>query len=61
MTIKDLTNKMENWLDTINYWEDEVRDVAERYDSEYRMYERYNSMIDDIYNTIQKLNKGELK
>lgn len=60
MTIKDLTNKMENWLDTVNYWEDEVRDVAERYDSEYRMYERYNRMIDDIYNTIQKLKKGKL-
>lgn len=60
MTIRDLTNKMENWLDTVNYWEDEVRDVAERYDSEYRMYERYNRMIDDIYNTIQKLKKGEL-
>lgn len=60
MTTKDLTNKMENWLDTVNYWEDEIRDVAERYDSEYRMYERYNRMIDDIYNTIQKLKKGEL-
>lgn len=60
MNKQELINKLDGWLDTINYWEDEVRDVAERYDTEYRMYERYNRMIDDIYNTIQKLKKGEL-
>lgn len=54
---QELIDKMDKWLDVINYWEDEVRDVAERFDSEYRMYEKYNRVIDDIYNTMQKMKK----
>lgn len=59
MTNQELINKLDKWLDVVNYWEDEIRDVAERYDSEYRMYERYNRMIDDIYNTMQQLKKEQ--
>ena len=58
MNKQELINKLDGWLDIVNYWEDEIRDVAERYDSEYRMYERYNRMIDDMYNTMQQLKKG---
>lgn len=51
----ELNRKMvENWLDILNYWEDEIRDVAERFDSKYRMYKKYNNMIDEIY----RLSKG---
>lgn len=57
MSNQELVDKMDKWLDVINYWEDEVRDVAERFDSEYHMYEKYNRVIDDIYNTMQELKK----
>lgn len=51
---------LDNWLDIINYWEDEIRDVAERYDSKYFMYEKYNKMIDQMYNVWKAL-KTEAK
>jgi len=57
MKQQKLIDKMDKWLDIVNYWEDEIRDVAERFDSEYHMYEKYNRMIDDIYNTMQELKK----
>ena len=49
LDVNDAPN-LDAWLDTLNYWEDEVRDVAERFDSKYHMYEEYNKVIDDIYN-----------
>lgn len=53
-----LINDLDKWLDIINYWEDEIREVAERYDDMYSMYERYNKMIDQMYNLLQQLKKG---
>lgn len=53
-----LINDLDKWLDIINYWEDEIREVAERYDDMYSMYERYNKMIDQMYNLLQELKKG---
>ena len=57
MTIKDLTNKMENWLDTINYWEDEVRDVAECAEriNKMGMYREYEVVQEEIYNLWKQL------
>ena len=52
---KELQKKADNWLDILNYWEDEIRDVAERFDDKYWMYKNYNKMINDIY----RLTKGE--
>lgn len=60
MTNSDLTllrNRLDEWLDIVNYWEDEVRDVAERFDDQYPMYVKYNTMIDEMYNLMKNCEK----
>lgn len=39
---------LDKWLDVLNYWDDEVRDAAER-TNKMGMYAEYDSMIDEIY------------
>lgn len=40
---------LDAWLDTLNYWDDDVREASERQDAEPR-YNDYNKVIDEIYN-----------
>ncbi len=44
----------DKWFDIINYWEDVIKEYAERYDGEHRMYEKYDKMIEDMYNATKK-------
>lgn len=53
----DLAKKIEKWLYISNYWEDVIQEYAERFDSEYKMYEKYNKMIEEMYIEEQKLKK----
>ena len=55
LTKDELIKRLDRWQDIMNYWEDEIQEVAERYDSMYHMYEKYDKMIDEVYNTIQEL------
>ena len=60
MTNSDLTllrNRLDEWLDIVNYWEDEVRDVAERFDDQYPMYVKYSKMIEEMYNLMKDCEK----
>ena len=58
LTKEELIKRLDKWQDILNYWEDEIQEVAERYDSMYYMYEKYDRMIEEVYNTIQEL-KGD--
>lgn len=48
-------SKVEQWLDILNYWEDEIQEVAERYDCMHHMYEKYDKMIDEMYNLFKEM------
>lgn len=39
---------LDRWLDVLNYWDDEVRDAAER-TNKMGMYQEYDTVIEDIY------------
>lgn len=39
---------VDKWLDVLNYWDNEVRDAAER-SNDMRMYNEYDTVINDIY------------
>lgn len=39
---------VDKWLDVLNYWDDEVREAAERA-NDMRMYNEYDKVINDIY------------
>jgi hypothetical protein len=46
--------KLENWLYILNYWLDEIQELAERFpDMEFHA-KKYEQMIDEIYNLIKK-------
>ena len=55
LTKEELIKRLDKWQDILNYWEDEIQEVAERYDSMYYMYEKYDRMIEEVYKTIQEL------
>ena len=48
LDVNDAPN-FDEWLDTLNYWDDDVREASERQDAEPR-YDDYNKVIDEIYN-----------
>lgn len=52
----ELIPKLEQWLDTLNYWDDEVSEAADRLNKPGR-YDDYSGVIDDIYNLLQRLRK----
>ena len=39
---------VDRWLDVLNYWDDDVREAAERA-NDMRMYNEYDKVINDIY------------
>ena len=39
---------VDKWLDVLNYWDDDVREAAER-TNDMRMYNEYDNVINDIY------------
>ena len=43
---------IDKWLDVLNYWDDEVREAAERA-NDMRMYNEYDKVINDIYRMIK--------
>lgn len=53
----DLAKKIEKWKNILCYWEDIIQEYAERFDSEYKMYEKYNNTIEEMYIEEQKLKK----
>lgn len=56
-----LIRKLENWIDILNYWEDEVKEVAERYDDMWNMYKKYDKMIEEMYNLIKELKNADTR
>ena len=50
--------KLDEWLDIINFWEDEIQEIAENYDCMYEMYEKYDKMIEEMYNLYKKFKEN---
>lgn len=46
--------KLENWLYILNYWLDEIQELAERFPDMDFHAKKYEQMIDEIYNLIKK-------
>lgn len=42
--------RVEFWLDTLNYWLDEIDELGERYPDKMKKVHDYHAVIDDIYN-----------
>ena len=47
-------SKVEQWIDVLNYFDDDVQDAAER-ENNFRMYEKYEKVINEIYNLYKEL------
>lgn len=47
-------NKLEQWLNVLNYWNELIKDDGERYPSQATWVKRYNDMINEIYNLTKK-------
>lgn len=46
--------KLENWLNILIYWLDEIQELAERFPDMDFHAKKYEQMIDEIYNLIKK-------
>lgn len=53
MTIDNtLKEKLNNWLDILNYFDSDIAECAER-NNDMRMYKKYEKLQDEIYNLIK--------
>lgn len=48
MTITE--KQLDKWLNILNYWLDDIKELGERYDSMWNMYKKYDKMIEELYN-----------
>lgn len=50
---------LKNWATVADYWYDIVQDCAERYDDDerWRMYKRYDKMVQQMYAALNKIKK----
>lgn len=51
---------LEQWIDILNYWLDDVKELGERYDNMWHMYEKYDKMIEDMYKLLKKMEKQHI-
>ena len=47
--------QLQGWLDVLNYWLDHVEDYGTRYPDMKYMVEKFDHMIDEIYNIYKGL------
>ena len=47
--------KICTWLDTLNYWVDYVEDYGDRYPDVKPMVDKFNKVIDEIYELYKEL------
>ena len=41
---------LDKWLDILNYWVDDIEELGDRYPDMLPMVNKYNKMIDEMYN-----------
>ena len=49
-----LKDKLNRWLDVLNYFDSDVQECAER-NNDMRMYKKYEQVQDEMYNLIKGL------
>ena len=49
-----LKDKLNRWLDVLNYFDSDVAECAER-NNDMRMYKKYEQVQDEMYNLIKGL------
>ena len=50
MEVKMANKRVEFWLETLNYFVDDIKELGERYPDKMRKVNDYMNVIDDIYN-----------
>lgn len=51
---------LEKWIDILNYWLDDIKELGERYDNMWHMYKKYDEMIDDMYRLLKTMEKQHM-
>lgn len=51
-----LNDKLDRWLDVLNYWFEHVEDYGDRYPDMLPMVKKFDQVINEIYET-KELNK----
>lgn len=59
MDTKKLKKQLNNWLDTITYFDDAIQEYVERYNGNGFMYKKFQRMFNEMYDLIKELNKEE--
>lgn len=49
-----LKDRLNRWLDVLNYWDSDIAECAER-NNDMRMYKKYEQTQDEMYNLIKGL------
>lgn len=49
-----LKDKLNRWLDVLNYFDSDVQECAER-NNDMRMYKKYEQIQDEMYNLLKGL------
>jgi hypothetical protein len=49
-----LKDKLNRWLDVLNYFDNDVQECAER-NNDMRMYKKYEQIQDEMYNLLKGL------
>lgn len=51
-----LKDKLDRWLDVLNYFDSDIEECAER-NNDMRMYKKYEQVQDEMYNLLKELGK----
>ena len=52
-----LKDKLDRWLDTLNYWFEHIEDYGDRYPDMKPMVEEFDQTIEEMYNLYKELDK----
>lgn len=53
-----MREKLENWLDILNFWFEHIEDYGDRYPDMKPMVKNFERVIDELY-TLIKTTKGD--
>lgn len=60
MDTKSIADKLDKWLDILNYWGDEIAEIGENFpNTSGVMANKYDKMVDEMYNLYKQLTKGD--
>ena len=55
MNKKDIAEKLDQWLDVLNYWFEHIEEFGERYPDMEPSVREFDKTIDEMYNLMKEL------